>query len=170
MPGETDVPVGLYIAAYSDSSAARENWEGIRALAKEKVIRVEALLLVSRAADGRIREEDNGHTIGIGGVLGAAGAFLIGLIFPPALVASTIVGPGAAGLVSHRDEKELKAEVANDLPLGSSGIVVLLADPSSAGAEQAMSKADNLSKHEVDRSSVEHARQLAPAAAPAGVA
>jgi len=174
MASENDGPVDLYVAAYSDPDAAQDDWNDIKELATKKLITVEALLLVSREADGKVREKDNAHRVGVGTVLGAAGGFLIGLIFPPALVASTTVGAGAgagvAGLVSHHDKKEIKAEVANDLPPGSSGIVVLLDERWVAEAERSLSKADNVSKHEVDRSSVEHAGTGAPKPAPAAVA
>ncbi len=69
---------------------------------------------------------------------------------------------GAGGLVSHHEKKEIKAEVANDLPVGSSGIVVLLDERCVADAEKALSKADNVSKHEVDKDSVEQAKTEAP--------
>jgi len=173
MAHDSDVPVELYIGAYSDPDAARDDWDAIRALAKEKVITVEALVLVSRDADGKVHEKDSAHTVGIGTVLGAAGGFLIGLIFPPALVASTVVGAGAGAglgeLVSHHEKKEIKAEVANDVPVGSSGIVVLLEERRVGEAEKVLSKADTISKHELDRGSVEHAKAQAPEPTPTGV-
>jgi uncharacterized membrane protein len=138
------------------------------------VITVEALVLVSRDADGQIHEKGTAHTLGIGTVLGAAGGFFVGLIFPPALLVSTAagagIGAGAGGLVSHHEKKEIKAEVANDLPFGSSGIVVLLEGGWDADAKKALSKADRLSHHEVDKQSVEHAKTEAPKQTPAGVA
>ena len=160
MAPEGDVPVDLYVAAYSDPDAAREDWSEIEELAKGEAINVEALLLVRRGADGTIREQDNAHAVGVGTALGAAGGSLIGLIFPPALVGSTAVDAetGAGGLVSHPDKKVIKAEVANDLPVGSCGILVLLDGRSVVEAEQALSRADNVSKHKVDGSSIEHAR------------
>jgi uncharacterized membrane protein len=131
-------------------------------------------VLVSRDADGKVHEKDNAHTVGIGTVLGAAGGFFVGLIFPPALLASTVVGAGigagAGGLVSHYEKKEIKAEVANDLPFGSSGIVVLLDERWVADAEKALSKADRVSRHKVDKHSVEHAKTKAPKPTPTGVA
>jgi hypothetical protein len=74
------------------------------------------------------------------------------------------------GLVSHHEKNEIKAEVANDLPFGSSGIVVLVEERWVADAEKALSKADNASKYEVDRQSVEHAKAEAPKPAPTSVA
>jgi uncharacterized membrane protein len=127
-----------------------------------------------RDCRGWCHEKDNAHTVGIGTVLGAAGGFFVGLIFPPALLASTAVGAGigagAGGPVSHHEKKEIKAEVANDLPVGSSGIVVLLDERWVADAEKALSKADNVSKHKVDKGSVEQAKTEAKKSTPATVA
>jgi len=104
----------------------------------------------------------------------SAGGLLIGLIFPPALLVSTAVGAGvgggACGLVSHHEKKEIKAEVANDVPVGGSGIVVLLVERWVADAEKALSKADHVSKHEVDKASIEHAKAKAPTPTPTSVA
>jgi len=170
MSHDSDVPVDLYIAAYADSDAAQDDWEAIQQLAEQQVITVEALVLVSREANGKIHVKDDTHAVGKGTGWGAAGGFLVGLIFPPALLASTAVGAGvgagAGGLVSHHEKKEIKAEVANDLPVGSSGIVVLLAEEWAAEAEKALSKADNVSTHKVDKGSVEHAKTEASKAAP----
>jgi uncharacterized membrane protein len=166
MAHDSDVPVDLYIAAYADPDAAQDDWEAIQELAEQKVITVEALVLVSRDADGKVHVKDDTHAVGKGTGWGAAGGFVVGMIFPPALVAATAVGAGlgagAGGLVSHREKKEIKAEVANDLPVGSSGIVVLLEEQWVAEAEKALSKADNISTHKVDKGSVEHAKTKTP--------
>ena len=173
MSHDSDVPVDLYIAAYADSDAAQDDWEAIQQLAEQKVIAVEALVLVSREANGKIHVKDDTHAVGKGTGWGAAGGFLVGLIFPPALLASTAVGAGVGagtgGLVSHHEKKEIKAEVANDLPVGSSGIVVLLDEEWVAEVEKALSKADTISTHTVDKGSVEHAKTEAPAATAAAV-
>ena len=129
MGSDSDAPVFLYIAAYADPDAAQADWDDIKELAKDDTITVDGLVLVSRDADGKVHEKDNAHTVGVGTAIGAAGGLLIGLIFPPAFLASGAVGAGIGagigGLVSHSEKKEIKAEVANDVPPGSSAIVVL---------------------------------------------
>ena len=105
------------------------------------------------------------HTVGHSAALGAAGGLLVGLIFPPALLASGAVGAGIGagigGLVSHSEKKEIKAEVADDLPPNSSGIVALFENQWAAQIETALEDADNLSKHDVDRDSVDKAKEAA---------
>ena len=130
MASNDDNPVDLYIAAYSDAGAAQADWDAIKQLAKDKAIMVDGLVLVSRDADGKIDVKDDFHVVGGAATLGAAGGLLVGLIFPPAFLASGVVGAGigagVGGLVSHKEKKEIKAEVADDLPPNSSGIVALV--------------------------------------------
>ena len=162
MTTERDVPVDLYVAAYSDPDAARKDWHDIVHQAGNRPIAFEGLALVSRDADGKIHEQDDADTVGVGTVPGAASGVLVGLIFPPALLESTAagagVGAGTAGLVSHHDKKEIKAEVANDVPVGSSGIAVLFDDARVLEVEKSLSRADSISKHQVDRDSVDQAK------------
>ena len=108
MTAETDAPVDLYVAAYADPDSAREDWDAIKQLADDDVIKVEGLILVSRRADGKIHVDDDFHTAAKGAAWGAVGGVIVGLIFPPSLLAGAPVGAGAGlgigGLRRPRDE------------------------------------------------------------------
>ncbi|HVN52654.1 MAG TPA: DUF1269 domain-containing protein [Acidimicrobiales bacterium] len=154
MATQTDAPVDLYVAAYLDADAARDDWDAIKQLADDDVIKVEGLILVSRRSDGKIHVEDNFHTAGKGAAWGAVGGAVVGLIFPPSLLAGALVGAGAGwgigGLVSHGEKKEIKADVEDALPLNSSGIVALFDEQWAAHVDQALSKASTVTKDQVD--------------------
>ena len=162
MASNDDNPVDLYVAAYSDASAAQADWDAIKQLAHDKAIMVDGLVLVSRDADGKIDVKDDFHVVGGTATLGAAGGLLVGLIFPPAFLASGVVGAGigagVGGLVSHKEKKEIKAEVADDLPPNSSGIVALFEEQWASAVDQALKGAADVSKHEVDKDGVERAK------------
>jgi uncharacterized membrane protein len=168
MAQSNESPVDLYVAAYDDANAAQADWDAIKQLADDQVIVLDSLVLVRRDADGKIHEKDNAHIVGGAATLGAAGGLLVGLIFPPAFIASGVVGAGIGagigGLVSHSEKKEIKAEVADDLPPNSSGIVALFEEQWAADVEKALKGADDVSKHEVDRQSVEKAKDAAATA------
>jgi uncharacterized membrane protein len=165
MASDSDTPVDLYIAAYSDPDAAQVDWDDIKALAKDKTISVDGLVLVRRGMDGKIDVEDNAHTVGHGAAWGAGAGLLVGLIFPPALLASGLlgagVGAGVGGLISHSEKSEIKDEVEDDVPPGSSAIVALFEERWAAEIEKALPKADKVSKHEVDKQSAEKAKAAA---------
>ena len=106
--------------------------------------------------------KDNAHDVGRGAAIGAVGGAVIGLIFPPALLASAAVGAGIGGgagaIVDRATKNEIKAEVEEDMPPGSSGIVALFEARWVGDVEQALAKADKVSKHEVDSDSAEEVK------------
>ena len=132
--GDTDAcheaPLDLYIAAYDDPAAAEEDWEDIKRLEKGKLISVEALVLVRRDDDGKIHIKDDAHSVGAGAAVGGVAGAVIGLIFPPALLVSAAVGAGigagAGATVKQLERRQVKADIEETLPPGTSGIVVLL--------------------------------------------
>jgi uncharacterized membrane protein len=164
----SDAPVDLYIATYSDPDAAQADWDDIKQLARDDVIEVDGLVLVSRDADGKIRVKDNANDVGKGAAIGAVGGAVIGLIFPPAFIASAVVGggigAGAGAIVDRRQKKEIKADVEDVLPPDSSGIVALFEERWVDDVERALTQADKVSKHEVDGSSAEDVKATAASA------
>ena len=163
----TDVPIDLYIAAYDDPAAAQGDWDAIKGMVKDKLITVDGLLLVSRGDDGKIAVKDDASDIGIGTVLGAVGGAIVGLIFAPAFLASALVGAGlgagTGALLDHHHKHEIKADVEDVLPPGSSGIVALFEERWVADVDKALAKADKVSKHEVDSASANAAKEAAGA-------
>ncbi|MGW1339542.1 DUF1269 domain-containing protein [Kribbella sp. NPDC002412] len=165
MGSDDNAPVVLYIAAYADAEAARGDWDAIKQAASDDLVKVEGLVLVSRGADGKITVDDDFHTARRGAALGAVGGALIGLIFPPSLLAGALVGAGAGlgigGLKSHREKAAIEADVEDTLPANSSGIVALFEATWVTKADKALAHADKLTKHEVDADSVEDVKKAA---------
>jgi uncharacterized membrane protein len=144
MATNTDAPVDLYVAAYADADAARADWDVIKQLATDDVIKVEGLILVSRRSDGKIHVDDDFPTARKGAKWGAIGGAVVGLIFPPSLLAGALVGAGAGlvgGLVSHGQKAVIKADVEDALPLNSSGIVALFDEQWATDVDKALGKA-----------------------------
>ncbi len=157
----TEAPLDLYIAVYGDEDAAQYDWDAIKALAKDDVITVLGLVLISRDddEDAKIHIKDNGHEVGALATVGAVGGAVIGLIFPPAFLASAVVGgaigAGAGGLLDHHQKKEIKADVEQDMPPGSSAIVAVFEETWIEEIDKALAKAEKVDKHKVDRKSVD---------------
>jgi len=163
----SDAPVDLYIAAYTDPDAAQEDWDELKRLAKEDIIRVDALVLVRRDAEGKVHVKDNFHEVGVVAGVGVLGGALIGLIFPPSILAAAVVGggigAGAGGLLDHHRKSEIKHDVEDSLPPNSSGIVALFEEKWTADMEKLLARAEKITKHEVDPKSVEDVKAAASA-------
>jgi uncharacterized membrane protein len=165
MASATDAPVDLYVAAYADPDAARDDWDTIKELANNDTIKVDGLILVSRRADGKIHVDDDFHETRKGAAWGAVGGAVVGLIFPPALLASAAVGAGigagAGALVSHGQKEEIKADVEDTLPLNSSGIVAIFEEQWEGDIDKALSNASNVTKQKVDQDSANQVKAAA---------
>jgi uncharacterized membrane protein len=144
---------------------AREDWDTLKQLAKDDMIKVDGLILVSRRSDGKIHVDDDFHETRKGAKWGAVGGAVVGLIFPPALIASAAVGAGVGagigGLVSHGQKKEIKADVEDVLPLNSSGIVAVFEEQWEDDIDSALSNAKKVTKEKVDRDSAEEVKAAA---------
>jgi uncharacterized membrane protein len=171
MSSDTDAPVDLYIAAYADADAAKDDWDAIKDLASAGTIKVDGLILVSRRADGKIHVDDDLHTTAKGAGWGAVGGAVLGLIFPPSLLVGTAVGAGigagTGALVSHHEKKEIKADVQETLPVNSSGIVAVFEDEWAEDIEKALSSATNVTKEKVDGKSAKKVKDGVSASQPA---
>ena len=153
----SEVPLDLYIAAYDDPAAAEQDWEAVKQLDKDKIVSVEALVLVSRADDGKVHIKDNAHSVGAGAAIGGVAGALVGLLFPPALLASAVVGAGigagAGATVKQLEKHQVKADIERTLPPGSSGIVVLLEERWVTEVEKALTKAAKSEQHHAHEAS-----------------
>ena len=161
----SDAPVDLYIAAYSDSDSAKADFDALKELVREGVIFVEAAVLVSRDAEGKITVDENAHEVAKGAIVGAAAGFAIGLIFPPALIASTVLtgaaGAAIGGLMSFGRESAIKKDVEDVLPANSSGIIAIFDEVWVDKVEKALAKAEKIDKEQVDKDSVEEIKEAA---------
>ncbi len=164
----SDVPVDLYIAAYDDPDAAQADFDALKELVRGGVIFVDAAVLVSRDAEGKISVKENAHEVAKGSMVGAVGGLVLGLIFPPGIIAATVVGgaagAGIGGLMSHHREREIKKDVEEVLPVGSSGIVAVFDEIWVAQVEKALAKAAKIDKEQVDPDSVEQVKEAAKTA------
>ena len=146
-------PVALYIAAYNDENAAQGDYDALKALVKAGAIFVDVAVLVSRDGEGKLYVKENAHEVAGGTMVGAAAGLLIGLIFPPAFLASGVVG-GAVGasvgkLVKMDRTSDIKKEVEDVLPPGSSGIIAMFDITWKPKVDEALKNASKIDEEEV---------------------
>jgi uncharacterized membrane protein len=146
-------PVALYIAAYNDENAAQGDYDALKELVKAGAIFVDVAVLVSRDGEGKLYVKENAHEVAGGTMVGAAGGLLIGLIFPPAFLASGVVG-GAIGasvgkLVKMDRTSDIKKEVEDVLPPGSSGIIAMFDITWKPKVDGALKNASKIDQEEV---------------------
>ena len=165
MASATDAPVDLYIAAYDDPDAARGDWDTIKELAKDDMIKVDGLVPRQphrrREDHGRRRlpRDPQGRRLGRGRRSGRRTDL-------PARLARQRgrrrgIGAGTGALVSHGRKEEIKADVDETLPLNSSGIVAIFEEQWEGDIDKALSNASNVTKEKVDPESADEVKAAA---------
>jgi uncharacterized membrane protein len=151
--GENEFGI-LYAAAYESVAAAKEDFEGIQELHKEKWIGKYESALFTKKEDGSVDILDtdvSGRSRGlkIGGAIGAA----VGLLFPMSIVAGALIGGGVGLLGGHLTRGLTRGdikELGETLDAGEAGIVLFGIVTPDEGVERYMKRAAKVMKKQVD--------------------
>lgn len=117
----------LLIAAYPDAGVAQADFNALAARVRDKEVRTQGMILVSKDADGRVVVADTGNHLGrTGAGWGGGVGVLVGLFAPPVL-ASVAVGAAAGGLVGnfagHKLTEATQGQVAEALKPGTAVVI-----------------------------------------------
>ena len=114
----SDKPVFLYAAVYDDIADAEADYEAVFDLHAAGAIGTFDSAVIRKEEDGKVRVTKTEKPTQHGAWTGAGVGAVVGLVFPPALIGSAIVGAGAGSLIGHfsrgiprGDLKDLGAEL-----------------------------------------------------------
>jgi len=160
----------LVVAAFSDPAAAGQALDALQEFDTAGTIDIVAATVASRDADGKVDIREIGvHTTGVGATAGVLVGGLIGLIFPPTLLGSAIVGGAAGGVIGklkHRhDRSELKDQIEETLPPGTSGVVAVVENTFLEQLDRTLAAAERVSKQSMDAATVKDLEAESTAAA-----
>jgi uncharacterized membrane protein len=166
----TDYEYAVVVAAFADEDAARAAYETLTEAESEKALDIVGVLVVKTDATGKVKvQEMTDHSTKTGVKWGVAGGIVLGIIFPPSVLASA-VGFGAVGgmlgkirNVAHRSQ--ISQLLAETLGPNQSGIVALLKAGDLESARQAMPEATKVRTAGVDEQT---AKEVSEAAKQAG--
>lgn len=166
-PGYCDT---LVVAEFDDPLAAMRAYEALRDAEVGGRLRVDGALAVSCDEDGKMRvEETSDHATGTGLKWGAVGGLVLGVIFPPSIIASTVAFGAVGGLLGKLRSSHHKTELASQLDgavgPGKAGVVALIMRPTVPIAEQSFVGSNTITVVDVDDATV---AQITEAARTAG--
>jgi uncharacterized membrane protein len=162
----------LVVAAFNDATAAGQALDALEEFDKAGTIDIIAATVASRDDEGKVDVREIGvHTTGVGATAGVLVGGLIGLIFPPTLLGSAIVGGAAGGVIGklkHRhDRSEMKQQIEETLPPGTSGVVAVVENRFLEQLDRTLEAAERVSKQAMDAETVKDLETESAAAKPA---
>ena len=126
-------PVEVFVATFSDEVEAAAALKDFQAMDREGSIELIDAAVIVRSADGKVRFEETSDPGGKKWAKrGAIAGGLVGLIFPPSILASAAVGAAGGGVWGKIRDKgipdsDLKA-IGESLAPGRSAIVAIAED------------------------------------------
>ena len=163
----SDRPVFLYAALYDDIADAEADYDAVFDLHAAGAIGTFDSAVIRKDDDGKVRVTKTEKPTQHGAWTGAGVGALVGIIFPPAILGSAIVGAGAGGLVGHLrkgiSRGDLK-DLGDELERGSAAVIVIGESKIEEQLEKAMTRANKLIEKQVDADADELEREIDAAA------
>jgi uncharacterized membrane protein len=162
-----DRPVFLYAAVYDEIADAETDYEAVFDLHAAGAIGTFDSAVIRKEEDGKVRVTKTEKPTQHGAWTGAGVGALVGIIFPPAIIGSAIVGAGAGGLIGHLkggvSRDDLK-ELGDALEEGNAAVIVIGESKIEEQLEQATKRANKLIEKQIDADAEELKREIDAAA------
>ena len=159
----SDRPVFLYAAVYDEIAEAEADYQAVFDLHAAGAIGTFDSAVIRKEADGKVRVTKTEKPTQHGAWTGAAVGALVGILFPPAILGSAIVGAGAGGLTGHFtrgiSRGDLK-DLGDELEQGSAAVIVLGESKIEEQLERATKRANKLIEKQLDADADEFEREI----------
>jgi uncharacterized membrane protein len=146
--------IQVFIAAYESEDAAGAALKDFRAMHREGSIDLIDAAVAVHAADGKVKIEETADPSGkTWGKRGAIAGGVVGLIFPPSIIAGALVGGAGGGIWGKIRDKGFKDEdlkaIGESLPPGSSAIIAIAEDRVVERLERGLQGYERIARHAV---------------------
>jgi uncharacterized membrane protein len=144
----------LFVASFATEGGAKGALEDFRSAHRAGAIDLIDAAVIRRTADGKVKFEETADPgAKRWAKRGAIAGGVVGLIFPPSLIASAVVGGGAGALWGKVRDKGFKDEdlkaIGESLEPGSSAIIVIAEDRMVAQLEAGLAGYQRIASHMV---------------------
>jgi uncharacterized membrane protein len=148
-----DKPVFLYAAVYDDIADAEFDYQAVFELHSAGAIGTFDSAVIEKEKDGKVHVRKTEKPTQHGAWTGIGVGALVGILFPPALLGSAVVGGAAGGVIGHlwrgMSRGDLK-DLGEALDEGDAALIVIGESRVDEQIEQATKRANKVIQKQVD--------------------
>lgn len=162
--------VFLFIGTYSDEDSAREDYDAVKDLHSAGAIGTYDAAVVTKDDDGKVHANKDEMATRHGAWGGAAAGAVVGILFPPAVIGTALVGAAVGGVGGHLWRGMSRADVKEFgelIDAGQAALVIVgqsklqdAIDKAELKAEKRIGKQLDVSASEVDTAVQEAAKEI----------
>jgi uncharacterized membrane protein len=145
-------PIYLLVATYPNKDAAEADYEAVWKLHHTGHVGAYDAAVVTRDAGGKVHVHKREKTTQHGAWTGIGVGAVLGLVFPPAIIATAAAGGLAGGLVGHlwkgMSRKQMH-DLGEQLDSGQAALVVIGPEILRDVLGDAVTKAERVEQHEI---------------------
>ena len=150
----SDDTLEIFIAAYDTEDGAKAALKDFKAAEREGAIDLIDGAIIVHTASGKVHYDETADpSTRRWTKRGVIAGGVVGLIFPPSLIASAVVGAGAGGIWGKIRDKGFKddqlKEIGESLPAGSSAIIAVAQDRMIKQLEEGLHGYERIAKQAV---------------------
>ena len=150
----SDSTMEIFVAAYGTEQGAGAALKDFQAAQRAGAIDLIDAAVVVHTAEGKVKFEETADPSGKKWAKrGAIAGGVVGLIFPPSIIASAVVAGGAGGIWGKIRDKGFKDEdlraIGDSLPPGSSAIIAIAEDRMVEQLERGLAGYERIARHAV---------------------
>ena len=142
----------VFVAAFGSEQEAGDALKDFKAMDREGSIELIDAAAIVHGADGKVRFEETGDPSGKKWAKrDAIAGGVVGLIFPPSILAGAAVGAGAGGIWGKVRDKGIPDEdlraIGESIPQGSSAIIAVAEDRTLERLQRGIEGYQRISRH-----------------------
>lgn len=154
----TDGTTTILVAEFPDPDSATQAYD-VLCVSQNDTFIIDAAIVVERGDDGKLHAvatTDHSTRDGIG--WGAVAGAVVGVLFPPSILAGVVVGGLAGGVIGKLRNLHHNHEIEDDLDtsigVGHSAVVVIAEDPDQVAADEAFAHAVRVTQKQLSKQAV----------------